>query len=294
MTKQIELMSQGMREWAAEAVRGLVALEGRGNQVFTGILIDRNRILTPDVSVELSEDRRVLLPHARVAAASLHGRDPGGDLALWGLAEEVAEREGVRWAGEAQLGELVLGAWMGPDGLPQVALGMVSAVGGAWRCARGGKLDALIRIDGFDARAMHGAVVVNASGAIVGMVSAGIARGEAVLIPALNLRRFAETIAAGGQAKRGYLGVGLQPVPEPPGMIVLTVEAGSPAAAARLMVGDVVLAIGGMSAADFDVVQDFLEPPHVGERVPLRLYRAGTELEVMVEIGQRPATRRVA
>lgn len=74
-------------------------------------------------------------------------------------------------------------------------------------------------------------------------------------------------------------------------MIVLSVEENSPSSAALLMMGGVILTMGGQPVRDFANIQEFLEPPHVGKQIPLRIYRAGQEIDLKVEIGQWPQVR---
>ena len=287
-------LSQSIASTVAVASLSVVSVSARKNGFQSGILVDSNRILTVDASVEPDEDLQVLLPNGQVAAASLLGRDPGWDLALLQLRTPYADAPVLALADGATLGELIIGVSRSPETGPNASLGLLSAISGSWRTWKGGKLDHFIKLDLPMQAGLAGGVALRADGAVLGLVSLGLARGAAVAIPSSNLHRFVETIAAHGELGRGYLGVGLQPVPQPAGMIVLSVETGSPSAAAQLMVGDVILSIGGQRAEDFGAIQEFLEPPHIGQRLPLRVVRAGQEIELHIEIGRRPTARRVA
>jgi len=287
-------LSQTLAETVAIASQSLVAISARKNQYHSGILVDRNRILTVDPGVEMDEDQQVLLPNGEVATASLLGRDPGGDLSLLQLNTPYEAAPVIALADGATLGELIVVVSRSPETGPNASLGMLGALTGAWRTWRGGKLDHFIRLDMPMSAGLSGGIALRSDGAVLGLVSLGLARGAAVAIPASNLHRFVETISSHGEMGRGYLGVGLQPVPHPAGMIVLSVETDSPSAAAHLMVGDVILAIGGQRAEDYGAIQEFLEPSHIGEYVPLRVCRAGNEIDLSIEIGRRPTARRVA
>jgi S1-C subfamily serine protease len=287
-------LSQSIAGMVAIASQSVVAVSARKNGFQSGILIDGNRILTVDAGVEESEDLEVLLPTGQVAAASLLGRDPGWDLALLELKSPYHGVPPLALAEGATLGELIIGVSRSPETGPNASLGILSALSGSWRTWTGGKLDHFIKLDLPPYAGLAGGVALRADGAVLGMLSMGLARGATVVIPSSNLHRFVETISAHGELGRGYLGVGLQPVPQPAGMIVLSVESDSPSSAAQLMVGDVILSIGGQRAEDFGAIQEFLEPPHIGERVPLRVVRAGKEMEMWIEIGRRPVSRRVA
>ncbi len=287
-------LSQSLAETVAVAAQSVVAVSARKNGYQSGILVDSNRILTVDPGIEQDEDLQVLLPSGEVAAATLLGRDPGGDLALLQLQSPYIAAIALPLAGSATLGELIIGVSRSPETGPNASLGMLSALSGTWRTWKGGKLDHFIRLDLAICPGVAGGLALRADGSLLGMISTGLARGTAVAIPSSNLHLFVETIAAHGELGRGYLGVGLQPVPQPAGMIVLNVEPDSPSAMAQLMVGDVILSIGGQRADDFASIQEFLEPPHIGQQVPILISRAGHELELQIQIGRRPTGRRAA
>lgn len=287
-------LSQTIATAVAQASQSVVAVSAPRNGWRSGILISPSRVLTMDSGIEEEEDIQVLLPSGQVVAATLLGRDPGWDLSLLELDAPYGPTPALGLADGATLGELITVVSRMPDTGPNASLGIIGTLTGGWRTWTGGKLDHLIRLDLAPHAGLSGGVALRADGTVLGLVSVGLARGAAVVIPSSNLHRFVETITAHGELGRGYLGVGLQPVPQPAGMIVLSVDAGSPSADAQLMVGDVILTIGGQRANDFGAIQEFLEPPHIGQRVPLRVMRAGQELELTIEIGRRPSVRRVA
>ncbi len=284
-------LSQSLAEIVENAAPYVVAVSARGKGVQSGVLIDATRILTVDHGVEIEGEIQILLPSGEIAAASLLGRDPGSDLALLQLEVPFGPAGPLTLADGATLGELVIGVSRSAETGPNATLGMLSALSGPWRTWKGGKLDHFLRLDIGLHSGLSGSVALRADGTILGLITAGLVRGAAIVIPASNLNHFVTTVESYGGVSRGYLGVGLQPVPHPAGMIVLSVEADSPSSAAHLMVGDVILSIGGQPARDFANIQEFLEPPHVGQQIPLRIHRAGQELELKVEIGQRPHVR---
>lgn len=284
-------LSQSVAEIVEHAAPFVVAVSTRGKGFQSGALIDTLRILTVDHGVETDGDIQVLLPSGQVAAASLLGRDPGCDLALLQLESPYGPASPLTLAGGATLGELIIGVSRDPETGPNATLGMLSALSGAWRTWKGGKLDHFLKLDLPLQPGLSGGVALRADGSILGLITSGLVRGAAVVIPASNLNSFVSTVESYGGVSRGYLGVGLQPVPHPAGMIVLSVEPDSPSSAACLMVGDVILSIGGQVARDFSSIQEFLEPPHVGQQIPLRICRAGQEIDLKVEIGQRPQVR---
>ena len=100
-----------------------------------------------------------------------------------------------------------------------------------------------------------------------------------------------------GRQKRGYLGIAAQPVsvPEkqrttegaPEALLVLSVKEGSPAAAAGLFVGDLLLSLDGVRLASPEDLLDLLVGDRVGRPLILRVLRGGAPVDVSVTAGQR-------
>ena len=112
-------------------------------------------------------------------------------------------------------------------------MGIISAIGPAWRTWRGGRLDSYIRLDLTLYPGSTGGLVVNVAGEAIGIATPALSRIAGVAIPAPNIDRAVEEILKRGRVSRGYLGVGLQPVEisdHQKGLIILSVESGGPAA----------------------------------------------------------------
>ncbi|PYQ70483.1 MAG: hypothetical protein DMG04_24475 [Acidobacteria bacterium] len=107
----------------------------------------------------------------------------------------------------------------------------------------------------------------------------------------------AATVLEHGQLKRGYLGVAGQPVRLPDNqladgreeaLLVVGVTSGSPAAAAGVLVGDVIVALDGQAVQSPEDLLDLLLGDRVGRQVTLRVLRAGKATELRVTVGERP------
>jgi S1-C subfamily serine protease len=103
-------------------------------------------------------------------------------------------------------------------------------------------------------------------------------------------------LLANGRVRRGYLGVGTQAVRlpadvagavgQPTGLLVSSVQAGSAAEAAGLLLGDVLLKLGDARLTDAAALQAALEDVE-GQRLTLGVLRAGLTLSVDVTAGAR-------
>ncbi len=246
------------------------------------------------------EDRiPVHLADGSEGAAAILGRDPSVDLA-------ILKVEGLRFAPLAVADPAVLkpGMLAAVVGLtidvgPSASLGIVGAVGGSRRTWRGGSLDYFVRLDVNLYPSQSGAAVVNAEGEIIGLATPGLLRHSVVAVPVVTLNRVADELLKEGRIRRGYLGVGLQSVAilerqreksgmqAASGLIVLSVEPGSPADQASLQLGDVLMALDGKPVSDIDELQTVLRGDTVGRSVRATLMRGGEKVEAQITISER-------
>jgi serine protease Do len=113
--------------------------------------------------------------------------------------------------------------------------------------------------------------------------------GIGLAIPAVEARRVAQQLRDGARVERGYLGVTGEDA-DSGGVRITSVADGSPARAAGIQVGDVIVAIDESTIKGFDDLASRMERLRPGTDLTLRLQRDGKELEVPVTLGQRTAT----
>jgi S1-C subfamily serine protease len=142
-----------------------------------------------------------------------------------------------------------------------------------------------------------GGAFVDTAGGLIGVATASAIRGLGVVIPTAIAWKAAATVLEHGQLKRGYLGIAGQPVAVPErqrssldrseALLVVGVTDGSPAAAAGVLVGDLLLDFDGHPAHSPEDLLDLLIGDRVGRSVPLRLLRGGQIVEIAVTVGTR-------
>ena len=246
--------------------------------------------------VQRDEEIHVGLPDGSRVPATLVGRDPTTDLAL--LKVEHALEPAAWNSGESlAVGHLAL-ALGRPGRTVQATMGIVSAVGGAWRTAAGGPVDRYLATDVVMYPGFSGGPLIDASGRILGLTTSALARGTSLALPADTVRRVADELLAHGHVRRGYLGVGVQVVRLPDdvasaverktGLLVVSVEPDGPAAKAGLSLGDTLLAVDGSPVRQVDDLLDALGGDTVGRSVPLEILRAGERVERAVNVAVRP------
>jgi S1-C subfamily serine protease len=178
-------------------------------------------------------------------------------------------------------------------------IGVISATGGPVRTPRG-SLESYIRTDAVPYPGFSGGPLVDGDGKVVGLNTSGFGPGAVLTIPAGLAWKIAQQLAEHGSVSHGYLGVRSQPVKLPAaarqalkreqsvGLLVVSVETGSPAEAAGLMVGDILAGLDGAPLADHDELFARLTGDAVGKTLPLEVLRGGQLTTLQVKIGARP------
>lgn len=290
-------VSQAMAALVEEAGGGVVRVEGRRRMAASGIVWSADGlILTAHHVVRRDEEICVGLPDGTRVDATLVGRDPGTDLALLKVTADGLTVPAWVDTGELRVGHLAL-ALGRPGHTVQATLGVVSALGGEWRTGAGGRIDRYLQTDVLMYPGFSGGPLVAADGRIAGLNSSGLTRGASVAVPAETVRRVAGALSEHGRIKRGYLGVGLQPVRlaanlqketgQETGLMLLSVEDGSPAANGGLSQGDIIVALDGCSVSHPDALHALLSGDRVGQEVPVRVARGGALVELTVVIGEK-------
>ncbi len=291
-------LSDAMVEAVSLAGMSTVLVNARRRLPATGIAYAADLILTADHVVERDEDITVALPDGSEIKATVAGRDPGSDLALLRL-EKSAATPAKPADGEARPGQIVLALGRPTLNGIQASLGIVSAVGGPARTGRGGFIERYLRTDAIPYPGFSGGPLVDASGAIVGINTSGLAHGDSIAIPASIAWQTAGVLAKHGHVRRGFLGIRSQPVELPEaaqkelkrqqatGLLLVGIEDKSPASEGGLILGDVLVGIAGHVVADPDELLGHLVGEVVGKPTPVEILRGGERRTVTVIVGER-------
>ncbi len=294
----LSAFSDTLVQAVSKAGASTVLVNGRRRMPASGIVYASDLILTADHVVERDEDISVMLPDGAEVKASIAGRDAGNDLALLRL-EKGGATPAERAALDAQVGQIVIA--LGRPSLDGVeaSFGIVSAIGGPVRTGRGGLLERYLRTDAVPFPGFSGGPLVDTEGRIVGLNTSGLAHGAAITIPAFLAWSDAENLAKYGYIKRGYLGIRSQQVELAPdlrkslsreqetGLLLVSVEKGSPAEAGGLIVGDILVAIAGQPVIDHDELMVHLSSEAVGKTLSIQILRGGQPQTISLIVGER-------
>ncbi|MCX7593210.1 MAG: S1C family serine protease [Fischerella sp.] len=294
-------LSQNLADVVEEVGTTVVSIDSHTRMSTSGIHWRSGIIITSDENLGRSEDITVTLPDSRIVSANLLGRDPSTDVAVLNLQAVELPVAKIGDANSLKVGHLVVAIARGNDGNLMAAMGAISVIRGAWRSMSGGNIDQFIRPDITLYPGFVGGPLVDAAGSVVGMNTSG-RRGTALTIPAATINRVLDQLLAKGRITRGYLGVGMQPVRLPKnlkaalhltsatGVIVVNVEANSPAENAGVLLGDVLVSLDDVPVSDTgDVLALLNSGDRVGKTVKAQVVRGGALVELAIAVGERPS-----
>lgn len=250
---------------------------------------------------------RVALADGRDFAARWVGDDPDTDLAVLqvnGAAHDALPHLTLGRSATVRRGEIAI-AIGNPMGFEHtVTAGIVSALGRSMRASNGRLIPDVVQTDAALNPGNSGGPLLNARGEVIG-INTAIIRGAQALCLAVAVDTAAWVIPQllrQGHVKRAWLGVagstlalprrvalnfGLDPAS---GVRVESIEAGSPAATARLREGDIVIGLDGQGVPSVDRLHQLLDGERVGREIVVKLLRGSRPPEVLylnVKPGQR-------
>ncbi|MGH7004542.1 MAG: Do family serine endopeptidase, partial [Alphaproteobacteria bacterium] len=268
----------------------------------SGFIIDpAGYIVTNNHVIDDADKIMVTLTDGRKFPAKLVGRDTKTDLALLKIeGDGKLPAVDLATAGEGRVGDWVM-AVGNPFGLGgTVTVGIISARN---RDLRSGPYDDYLQVDASINHGNSGGPLFDMNGKVVGIntaiyspnggsVGIGFAISASVAAPVIaQLREH-------GKVERGWLGVRIQSVTDDlakalglkkaEGALVAQIEDGSPAAAAGLKAGDVILSVEDKSVANSRELARLVANLQDGQSAKLVIWRNGKEMTVEAKITEQP------
>ena len=273
--------------------------EGRASG--SGVIVDaQGYILTNAHVVENATEIEVGLSDDRKFKATLVGRDPKTDLAV--LRVEAA----TGTLPVADLGDsdrLRVGQWAiaigNPFGLDRtVTAGIISATG---RTRVGvATYEAFIQTDASINPGNSGGPLLNLQGRVIGINTAIVASGQGIgfAIPINMAREVMGQLISRGRVVRGWLGVVIQDLttdlaagfglPDTGGVLISDVTKDSPAEAAGIRPGDVIVEFTGAPIKEVTDLQRRVAAVEPGRPTGLTVIRDRRPTRLTVRIGEQP------
>jgi S1-C subfamily serine protease len=277
----------------APAVAHIEVQGGSGSGfVFTpdGLILTNSHVVGSSAAVwaTLLDGRRL--------RADVIGNDPDTDLAV--LRVTAHDLHLVKFGDSSQLvpGQLVV-AIGNPFGFQHsVTAGVVSALGRSLRSQTGRLIENLIQTDAALNPGNSGGPLVTSGGFVVGVNTAIIRGGQGIAfaVPVNTARDVISSLIRDGRVRRAVLGVSAQTtviqrrlvhdhaLGQTHGVLVSEIQPGSPADAAGLQPGDVIIDLAGTRVDSVDSLHRQLTGDRIGQPVPLRVLRRGTPRRIVV------------
>jgi putative serine protease PepD len=274
-----------------------------GGYILTNNHVVANSASGASLEIVLSDGQRV--------PATLVGRDPLTDLAVI-KAPEAQSPQLIPLGDSSSLdvGQpvVVVGAPLGLSST--VTSGIVSALDRSVQVTGEGTATALlagaIQTDAAVNPGNSGGAMVNCSGQLIGVPSAGAAVpgspggsiGLNFAIPVSLATAVADELIATGTVTHASFGMTVAPVTGqaaqrlrvPEGLSVTALQARGPAASAGLRAGDVITEIDGQPATSPDQLTELTIKKQPGDEVPVTYERNGTSHEATVTLGSQPSS----
>lgn len=291
-------LSNNLADVVEQISHAVVTVNGRSRMSSSGIHWRQGVIVTADETIKRSEEITITLPDNQTVPATLVGRDPSTDIAVLKLQDIQLPVAEIGEASSLKVGHIVLAVGRSHESGLNASMGVVSAMGGAWRSSYGGLIDQFVRLDLSFYPSLEGGPLVETTGRVVGMTVSG-PRRTVLSIPTNTINRVVDQLLSKGRIAKGYLGLGMQPVrlpetlkttlnlPSVAGVIVINVESDGPADKSGVFIGDVLVAIDGTPISNTGDVQGILSSQDVGKVLNVQIVRGGALVAVALTVGER-------
>jgi serine protease Do len=261
---------------------GMPGREQKQSSLGSGFIVDKDGfIITNNHVVEDADQIKVRLFDEREFDAKVIGRDSKTDLAL------------IKIDGASNLSPLKLGD-------------SSKAEVGSWVIAVGSPFDNFIQTDASINPGNSGGPLLNMNGEVIGINTAIVPQGQGIgfAIPVNLARNIVAQLKEHGSVTRAWMGVGIQDLtPEladyyglknQKGVLVTQVFPDNPADKAGIKDKDVIVALDGKAVSTGRELSSAVAALPVGKAVPVKLFRDGKEMTVMVQLAERKDKETVA
>jgi serine protease Do len=270
--------------------------------VGSGVIIDeKGYILTNNHVIDDAERLKVTLADGRVLRGKVAGSDEVTDLAVLKVeSDEPLPAAQLGNSDDLKAGQIVLaiGNPFGLTGGPAVTAGIVSSLNRSIQ-TRSGVLE-LIQTDAAINPGNSGGPLVNTKGEVVAINTANMpyAQGIGFAVPANTAKSILKELIESGRVARPWIGIASMKVtprlaryyglPSSEGALVAGVEPYSPADDAGLRKGDIIEQIDGDRVDDPSQIISHVRKKQVNERLTLTVNRYGRQLQMPVQVDERP------
>jgi S1-C subfamily serine protease len=255
-----------------------------------GYIVTCNHVLGRSASVRIGLGEKIL-------EAKTVGVDPYSDIALLKTEQKGLKAIELGDSEKLNTGQFVLALANPFNRQLSATSGIITSVGSTLRGWRGTAMENVIATDARLNPGFSGGPLVDVSGKMIGLNAAYVwSRG--IAIPINKVRDTVERLMTAGKIKRAYLGIISDTVSIPEeiesqvhidqntGVMVFSVEPGTPAKKAGLTMGDVIVNFNEKPVTSFYDLPRLLADDVIGRKTKLSILRG----EKLVEITIVPTT----
>ena len=275
----------------------------REKNLGSGVVVSpEGYILTNNHVVDGATEVRVTLSEKREFQARVVGTDPKTDIAVLKIEASGLSPITIGDSSRAEVGDTVL-AIGDPFGVGEtVTKGIVSATG------RGNlgieDYEDFIQTDAPINPGNSGGALINDRGELIGINTAIITHGSGgnqgigFAVPSNLARTVMEEILKNGKVTRAYLGIYPQDVTpaiakafgekDPRGVLIGDVSPNSPAQAAGLQRGDIILEVNGKPMTGSNQLRMAISMMQPGSEAKLKVIRDGSQRELTIKLHELP------
>jgi S1-C subfamily serine protease len=275
----------------AQSVVSIKAQMSRGTGVVLtkdGYIVTCNHVLAGCSTVKIGQQEKTL-------NAKIVGTDPYNDIAL--LKAEIGEFTPIEMGNSEKLnvGQYIL-ALANPfnRSQPTATSGMITNVNSTIRGWRGAtQMENVIATDAQLNPGFSGGPLVDVEGKLIGINTAYVWQ-RGIAIPINKVKGISDRLMTGRTAQRGYLGIIANTVAIPEeiaeqvdleqesGVMIFSVEAGSPARKAGLTMGDVLVKFNGKPVTNFYDLPRLLAEDVINKETKITIIRRENLIETTI------------
>jgi serine protease Do len=287
----LQTISGEIERIAESAGRSVVSVSSdHGNG--SGIVWDEHTVVTAYHVVRGAEEVSIGTEDGKRVTAKVTGRFRRSDIAV--LTVEGALTPIERGDSEGlKAGQFVLALANPFAARTSVTSGIITganrSIGGWW----GMTIENAVITDARVNPGYSGGPLVDASGRLIGMNVAYVSK-RGIAVPVNTISKVVERLATGKPFRRAYLGIVSNPVALPDevssdqkvgqetGVMVFSVEDGTPAKQSGLAFGDVILRFNGKSVSSSEDLTGLLGEEAIGKQAKLSVLRGGNVVELEI------------
>ncbi len=288
-------ISNELADAVAEVAPAVVQVQS-GRRPASGLVYADGVVLTTARALGRGDRLRVRRHDGQTFEAELAGWDPATGLAVLRVGSLGVAPVAVS-DGTARVGHIAVAVARSWSNAVTASAGIVSVIGGPLPTGFRRSIDEVIRTTARCTTALA------AGRSSIRAASSSACRrrrrsaGLAVVIPVRIAWTTAAALIQHGTVKRGYLGLAGQPVRLPDAqrgsddrdraLLVVAVTPESPAEAAGLLVGDLLLDFDGRPIGSADELLELLTTERIGHPVPIRIRRGAAPLDLTITVSER-------